>query len=363
MRHIYTLEIFTETGELIQEPEKLHPEVLAFLDYKLISEIRKLRDNQAAFVLPMIIDRMLEVENGLIIQDKLNVFHDVVINVPDDDEQIVKHFFKFKISEMPQNGGQYKYSYKSRMNRVMRRNMKRRCSYRKNGGGYSVGAPLIEQPSGLNSDWTFAVKAPLHSGYSDCTFAERPGQLYNQANPELAQTVMAGGACPCSMRGGKRGGPSPCLARYSGGTRKHRYVGGGSYGYTIDPSVSVGGNGPVAAPLHTAVPCDSRAGVQNLVQNPDPRAPSDLYSLTPNQTGGAATLGDAFDDSCYRAPGSSIPVYNASSAGFHFQPSTEIGSTLPDGVTTYMDVVPHAARMGGSRRRRRQNRKSRKMRK
>ena len=240
----------------------------------------------------------------------------------------------------------------------MRNQMRRGCAYRKRGGGFSVGSPLVAQPA---SDFDFAVKVPVNAGYSDCSFAQRPGQLFNQPNPELAQTVMAGGKqkggqCPCSMKGGKR----TRRHRKQRGGQCHCSMRGGAYGYAVDPSVSVGGNGPNVAALHTPVPCDARAGTHGPSLNPDPRAPADLYSLTPNQSGGAAELGNAFEDSCYRAPGSSLPVYNATSAGFHFRPSTEFGSTLPDGVTAYNDVVPHAARTGGGRKSRRYRKKNRK---
>jgi len=155
----------------------------------------------------------------------------------------------------------------------------------------------------------------------------------NVANPALAQTVMAGGRRrSMRRRGGKR-----CW------TRRMR---GGAYGYAVDPSVSVGGQGPNVAALHSPVPCDPRAGTLGVVTgSPDPRAPADLYSLSSRQAGGAYS-GNAYGADCYRATGSQLPVYNAESAGFHFRPSTEIGSTLPDGVTAYNDVVPHAARMG-----------------
>lgn len=247
------------------------------------------------------------------------------------------------------------------MNRQLRLK-NRRCSYRKRGGGFSVQNALVPQPTGPGSDFNFAVKVPVNNSYSDCTFAQRPGQLINQAQPALAQTVMAGGACGCSVpRGGRRrrtqrrrrqragAGPNP--------TCYTRNMHGGAYGYAVDPSVSVGGLGPNVAALHTPVPCDARAGVhQPLMGNPDPRAPTDVYSLTPNQTGGNYT-GNGFPTSCYHAPGSQLPVYNAEVAGFHFRPSTEAGSTLPDGVTAYNDVVPHAARLGGARRRKHRSRK------
>ena len=90
---------------------------------------------------------------------------------------------------------------------------------------------------------------------------------------------------------------------------------------------------------------------------PDPRAPTDVYSLTPNQqapsvqAGGAYSTGNGFSEACYTAPGSMLPKYEAETAGFHFRPSTEFGSTLPDGVTAYNDVVPVAARLGGGKKR------------
>jgi len=245
------------------------------------------------------------------------------------------------------------------MNRQLRTKNRRRCSYRKRGGGFSVQSPLVAQPAAApGSDFSFAIKQPINMPYSDCTFAQRPGQIFNQPQPDLAQTVMAGGGCGCSVP--KWGGKRRSMRRRRGGRRGcfTRNMRGGSYGYAVDPSVSVGGNGPNVAPLHAPVPCDARAGLhQPVLTNPDPRAPADIYSLTPNQRGGNYT-GNAYGPECYRATGSQLPVYNAESAGFHFRPSTEIGSTLPDGVTAYNDVVPHAARLGGARRsRKHRNRK------
>ena len=249
------------------------------------------------------------------------------------------------------------------LNRQMRSSRNRRCSYRKRGGGFSVQDPLVPQPSGPGSDFTFAIKQPINRPYSDCTFAQRPGQLDNIPNPALAQTVMAGGSCGCSA---PRWGGSRRRGRKNrrNGRKTQR---GSSYGYAVDPSVSVGGDGPNVAPLHAPIPCDARAGSPNMFNPvmgaPDPRAPADLYSLTPNQTGGAATLspyeygvGNAFGPDCYRATGSQMPVYNASVAGFNFSPSTAAGATLPDGVTAFNEVNPVAARTGGGRRRSRKNR-------
>lgn len=361
------------------------------------------------------------------------------------------------------------------MNRTLQRRNVRRFSARKHGGGYGMGAPLVSIPTQPGGDWTFAVKQPVNQGYDDCAFPARPGELYNQPNPPLAQVAMVGGGgdaaqdhspfytakewptgpvdytyktdpsraqvamvgggddnlashaytakewpqvahdsgnpatkwgdvsqAQVAMVGGRKkrrgsakkrrstrrkvGGGCGCAGSklFGGGRRRRstRKVGGGTNGYAVDPSVSVGGSGPNVAPLHTGVPCDGRAGVPNALNPPpgpaDPRAPADLYSLTPNQTGGglvsespapamvgsqpspsAYAHGNAYGPECYKAPGSEIPVYNADVAGFHFRPSTEIGGTLPDGVTAYNDVVPVAARVGGGRKKRRTTRRRR----
>ncbi len=265
--------------------------------------------------------------------------------------------------------------------------------------------------------------------YTDCYAPDRPGAIQFQANPELAQVAMAGGKrrsktrryrggqmlsaaqllalsgkqtggrCGCNMRGGGcgcsawklRGGQcgKPQVA-WLGGKRSHsrtrRQRGGNKGGFGFDVTQNIGGTGPIAEPVRMAVPCDTRAGMQNPFTatpvQPDPRAPAFGYSLTPNMSGGASTLseripnfeysqtgagygeGNAYPDSCYRAPGSEMPVYPATSAGFHFTPSTEGGATLPDGVTAFNEVVANVARLGGARRsrmkRRRGSRKSRK---
>jgi hypothetical protein len=369
------------------------------------------------------------------------------------------------------------------MNRAIQRNMTRRFSARKVGGGYGMGAPLVTLPSGPGSDWNFAVKQPVNQGFDDCAFPSRPGELFNQPNPALAQVAMVGGGSAAYdspfytakewptgpvdytyktdpsraavamaggrrtrkmrggaavldnpmyiahewpqvahtsggeatrwgdvamaqtvMAGGKRGNCGCSGSKLFGGSRKQRggagcgmmrrrqrggagcgmmrrssrrqQRGGGTNGYAVDPSVSVGGSGPNVAPVYAGVPCDGRAGAPNMMTpaagSPDPRAPADLYSLTTNaavkQAGGGIAdgagpasvgsqppsssygHGNAYGPECYRAPGSELPVYNADVAGFNFRPSTEIGGTLPDGVTAYNDVVPQAARVGGARR-------------
>jgi hypothetical protein len=202
----------------------------------------------------------------------------------------------------------------------------------------------------------------------------------------LAQTAFAGGRRRRAQRTRRmRGGGCGCTGnKLFGGSRRSRRAqrtrrmqGGASYGYAIDPSVSIGGSGPNVDALRTPVPCDARAGTtpaSSAAEGPaDPRAYGTGYSLTPNttpptgqagvpsvQAGGAYTTGNAYPDSCYKAPGSMLPVYNAQTAGFNFYPSTAHNGTLPDGVTPYNDVVPYAARMGGGRRRRRGRKGSRK---
>lgn len=234
------------------------------------------------------------------------------------------------------------------MNRQLRNQHRRRWARR--GGGYAQTSTLMPIPA---NDWTFAVKDQVTTPYSDCETTLRPGQLVNQPNPDLAQVAMVGGR---RRRGSKkqRGGVCGCLR---GGTRRRQY-GGGVNGFSTNVESSIGGTGPNVAPVYAGVPCDARGGSPNLNNasglGPDPRAPSDLYSVTPNiMRGGAYSSGNAYDASCYRAPGSELPVYNAQSAGFQFAPSTAAGAALPDGVTAYNEVVPYAARLGGGRRTRR----------
>ena len=251
------------------------------------------------------------------------------------------------------------------MNRQLRNERRRRWARR--GGGYAQTGTLMPIPA---SDWTFAVKDQVTQPYSDCATTMRPGQLVNQPNPELAQVAMVGGRRRRSRRlrrshsKKQRGGACGCLQR-GGRSRRLRRTqrGGGVNGFSVNVGSSIGGAGPNVAPVYAGVPCDARAGTPNPNNatglGADPRAPADLYSLTPNvQRGGAYSTGNAYDASCYRAPGSELPVYNAETAGFRFSPSTAAGAALPDGVTAYNEVVPYAARVGGGRRSRRHRRRS-----
>lgn len=287
------------------------------------------------------------------------------------------------------------------MNRSLKQKKRKGCSYRKRGGGYEMGAPLV--PFEAADDATFSVKVPINQAFSDCAFPARPGQINIEPRPELAQTVMAGGK-RTRRRGGfhshympvntadtykvslpitqgfpncgsnvqsrimsqarpelaqtqmmEGGSCTSCMARRGG--RRTRKIRGGNRGVSVDPWLNIGGQGPNAAPTHNPIPCDARSGSSNELSvtpvNPDPRAPANLYSLTPNQTGGGSYgLANGYSDACYKAPGSSLPVYPATTAGFKFEPSTGRGATMPDGVTAFNEVVPQAARVGGKRKRR-----------
>jgi hypothetical protein len=251
------------------------------------------------------------------------------------------------------------------MNRTLRRRQMRSCSFRKRGGGFSVQSPLV--PFNPAQDTAFSIKVPINQSYSDCGTYMRPGQLVTPPNPTLAQTPMAGGACGCSVPrwGGRRTSRKGTSRQVTRRQVTRRMRGGSQRGgfaraFAVDPSVSVGGSGPNVAALHAPVACDARAGVHpGPVLPTDPRAPADLYSATPNQTGGAYSTGNAYSAECYKAPGSSLPVYEAQTAGFSFNPSSASGAFLPDGVTDFNEVVPMAARVGG-RRRRSQRRRQRK---
>ena len=201
------------------------------------------------------------------------------------------------------------------------------------------------------------------------------------ARASSRRSVSGGCGCAWKLRGGQCGKPE---VAWLGGrqTRKYRMRGGNKGGFEMAVGQNIGGDGPIAEPVRVAVPCDPRAGMQNpftaTVPMPDARAAFG-YSLTPNTTTpsvqaggslservpifeyaqtGAGYGGNAYDASCYRAPGSEMPVYPATSAGFHFTPSTEGGATLPDGITAFNEVVAHAARLGGAYRKRKSSRKT-----
>jgi len=336
------------------------------------------------------------------------------------------------------------------MNRALRRGMNKKHGLhgsmnRRRGGGYSAQGtlfPIDQKPGGDWANQTGLGQYAVTNPYSDCSWTSRPGELYNKVTNESlasAQASMAGGSRKRRVRGGGScgaprmygggscgaprmyGGGCGCApaftglsrrnnAPYSGGRRTRRHRGGGTYGYSIDPSQSIGGNGPNVDALRVPVPCDGRMGTQHalnpqVVEGPDPRAPADLYSLAPpgstagvtgyeegtlnpafmkggrrrsmrrarRRVGGSYGTPNAYPEECYRGTGSSLPVYNASTAGFTFSPSTDKGVFLPDGVTAYNEVWPVAARVGpangpsptagGARRKNHSSRRHRKSRK
>jgi hypothetical protein len=328
------------------------------------------------------------------------------------------------------NGGKYFCFPTSRgMNRAVQKMHQRRCALKNNlyGGGLAVNP----EASFMSEN---GVPYAENQYTNECYSQARPGALETAANPALAQVAMAGGKrqgcglmrggynvmsasqlmalagksggrssrkmrggrrgnCGCNQRGGGCGCSSWKLkggyqcgkpeTAWLGGLRSERkrtrkMRGGNKGGFEMAVAQNIGGNGPIAEPVRTAIPCDARAGMQNPFTatplSPDARTAYG-YSLTPNtttpslQAGGAVPLseyaqtgagygsGNAYAAACYRAPGSEMPVYPATSAGFHFTPSTEGGATLPDGITAFNEVVAHAARLGGGRRSRKSYRK------
>jgi hypothetical protein len=226
--------------------------------------------------------------------------------------------------------------------------------------------------------------------YTESPFIHPSGWVL-PADTAKAQTVMAGGKRRSKSKK-QRGGGCGCSGSklMAGGSRRRRTQRGGSKGgYAVDPSMSVGGSGPIAAPVYSAVPCDQPMYQTSLPSDPRAGAP---YSLTPNtmpptgvaaaaapvqaggkrrrgsrrgskkQRGGSYSLsaaapfsgsgatnsygnGNGFPTSCYAAPGSQLPTYGATTAGFTFTPNTVANGSMTPGVVAYEEVVPVAARM------------------
>jgi len=199
---------------------------------------------------------------------------------------------------------------------------------------------------------------------------------------------MRGGACGCMLQSGGSGGLAegnivgtlpPMYVNPMMGGRRHRKSrrnnsrkqrgGGTSYSFATDgnPDSSqaidmIGGAGPNAAALIAPSGCAPRSGSLE-----DPHAPINM-ALRAAQTGGAYSLNtaaplsesfaephppsygapNAYAESCYHAPGSQLPVYNADSASFNFKPSIAENNTLPPGVNVYNDVIQQPGRMGAT---------------
>ena len=244
----------------------------------------------------------------------------------------------------------------------------------------AAGTNVYPFPSSSPSTGTFAPAT--YNNQADVQnqmAAQTGGKRKNRKNRKSRK--QKGGACGCMVQSGGDGGLAggnfvgriqvPTNSRLLGGrrnTRKQR-GGGTSYSFATDgnPDSSqgvdlIGGTGPNAAALHAPSGCAPRAGSPE-----DPHAPMNM-ALRAAQTGGAYALdsaapltgafaapappsygaANAFPESCYHAPGSQIPVYNADSASFNFRPSIAENNTLPPGVNVYNDVIQQPGRMGAT---------------
>jgi len=240
----------------------------------------------------------------------------------------------------------------------------------------AAGTNVYPFPSASPSTGTFAPAT--YNNQADVQnqmAAQTGGRRKNRKNRKSRK--QKGGACGCMLQSGGDGGLAqgnivgpiqvPTNSRLVGGrrnTRKQR-GGGTSYHFATDgnPDSSqgvdlIGGTGPNAAALHAPSGCAPRAGSPE-----DPHAPMNMA-----QRGGAYALdsaapltgafaapappsygaANAFPESCYHAPGSQIPVYNADSASFNFRPSIAENNTLPPGVNVYNDVIQQPGRMGAT---------------
>ena len=245
-------------------------------------------------------------------------------------------------------------------------------------------------PSLAQAGWPLVQRG---GSYAESPFIRPSGWSTNDIDTTKAQTIMAGGRRGCGCAGSKlmAGGKRRHTKRGAGGKRRRTQRGGSKGGYMVDPSISVGGSGPNMAALYSATPCDRPMYQTPLPMYPRAGAP---FSLTPNtllptqqggrryskkqrQNGGSYSFdnsapvngvssgnsygnGNGFPASCYVAPGSQLPVYGATTAGFTFSPSTVANGSMTPGITAYEEVVPVAARMGGGARRRHKRRSMRK---
>ena len=167
-----------------------------------------------------------------------------------------------------------------------------------------------------------------------------------------------GGPCPfCSGKRKQRGGGCGCggMMRQSGG--------GGQMALQLSPTVLGPGPNPGTYGIASASQClpssgseDPRGGNNQSggrrgktqrggsASNISSAAPLDnAFPMTPQPSLGAA---NAFPESCYKAPGSELPVYDASSTAFNFSPSINSNNTLPPGVNVFNEVNQQSGRMG-----------------
>ena len=252
-----------------------------------------------------------------------------------------------------------------RNNKNKSSSIKRRSS--RSGGGWAQGPALTKN----------AYYVPEYISTADCYDMARPGSIQSNPNPNLAQTPMAGGrsrksrrqnggSCGCGlMRGGSRssarssGGGCGCgLMRGGGGyirsggacpyakqggacpyakvggkrmRKTKRAQKGGRYG--MDVADSVGGTGPVMAPVFAHVPCEAHRPMplnptlpSGFVQIPDPDVNVDGLKPAFIQAGGGG--------------GNQHPLaYYAPRASFGFTPNIAQGATLNPGQIPYQEVV------------------------
>lgn len=226
------------------------------------------------------------------------------------------------------------------------------------GGGWSQGPALSAQ----------AYYVPEYKNYTECYDFSRPGGIQSNPNPALAQTQMAGGrrrrtgrktkrggACGvmrgagCGLvRGGSRrkatrGGAGCGLVR--GGSRRKATRGGAGCGlmrssrrnrrqrggrFGIDPSQSIGGDGPNVAPLYASVPCEAH--------RPMPLNPTSPNQLSMAQTPDYSVSG--LRPAFLQAGGAHPLAYTAPRAEYSFTPNIAQGAVLNAGQIPYNVVVP-----------------------
>jgi hypothetical protein len=216
-----------------------------------------------------------------------------------------------------------------------------RQTRRKTGGGWSQGDALSKN----------AYYVPEYKSYNDCAYS-RPGSIQSNPNPELAQTPMAGGSkknrkqtggrrstrskcrkhkggCGCMLKGGAR--------KKNGGSRNRRkrvgtcgYYGARGGRYQMDTASSIGGNGPIVAPIYSRIPCESARPMPL-----NPTMPT-LLGNSPNPDVNVSGLKPAF----IQAGGAPLSLaYDAPRAGFSFIPNIAQGQPLNPGMIPYNEVV------------------------
>lgn len=263
---------------------------------------------------------------------------------------------------------------------------KTRRNTKKRGGGFAVGTPLSST----------AYYVAENKSYDDCYAQARPGEIQSNPNPELAQIRMAGGsrygkvggACPCKLGGSRkrRGLRKGSLKRRStmkgrrGGSLWEYFKTGGSLKggrYMIDPGSSIGGDGPIVAPVWSTTPCEGHrpmpinpttASMLGSSDNPSVEVgglrPAFIQSAGGNFNYKRPTINNAqgsqsninmnrlrpsliqqgglgFSPLTYsnQADNNSL-AYTAPRAGFTFMPNIAQQQVLQPGQIPYQEVVP-----------------------